>query len=107
MTVSFDVEVNLLEKMGIEEYQVDTFLFKNVKVYLSDGKDSFEAIFVGEVERDVVDFEFVIYDENGKILDTIVYELKDVEAYEERNLFCFVQNDLTGVSYFEVNIKND
>ena len=104
-TVSFDVKIDLLEEMGVVEYQVDNYIFKKVAVNYGSGRHSFEATVVGVSDADYVKFDIVIYDGNDNVLDTIEYEFLDVFQDEERDLFCIVESDLSKASYFEVVIK--
>ena len=104
-TVSFDIKIDLLEEMGVVEYQVDNYIFKKVAVNYGSGRHSFEATVVSVSDVDYVNFDILIYDDNDNILDTIEYEFVDVFAEEERDLFCIVEKDLSKASYFEVVIK--
>ena len=101
-TVSFDIKIDLLEEMGVVEYQVGNYVFNKVAVNYGSGSHSFEATVVSVNDEDYVNFDIIIYDENDNVLDTIEYEFLDVFAEEERDLFCIVDTDLSKASYFEV-----
>ena len=104
-TVSFEYEIDLLENMGIVEYQIGNYIFKKSKVNYGDGTHSFEATIVSAVDTDYDILDIIIYDEEGNVLDTIEYEFVGVFADEERYLFCVVTEDLSKASYFEVTMK--
>lgn len=99
--------VNLFEKMNIEEYVVDDFIFTNVNLSLNDGNDSVEVIFISNVSSDLILLELNLYDKDGEKLESIDFSIDGLFEGEERNLFCYVDIDLSKVDSFDIKIKND
>ena len=99
--------IDLFEKMDIEEYVVDDFVFTNINLSLNDGNDSIEVIFTSNISSDLVLFELNLYDKDEEKLESIDFSIDSLFEGEERNLFCYVDIDLSRVVSFDIKIKND
>ena len=99
--------IDLFEKMDIEEYVVDDFVFTNINLSLNDGNDSIEVIFTSNISSDLVLFELNLYDKDEEKLESIDFLIDSLFEGEERNLFCYVDIDLSRVVSFDIKIKND
>lgn len=104
-TISESKVINLLENVEQNEYKVEDLTFKDVTVFVNDGKDSFEATLLCDNARDTLSIEVNLYDKDKKKIKTLDFKLKDITEKDERILFCFVDENLFNVSSFDVEIK--
>lgn len=105
MTVSEDIEIYLLDNMEMDEYKVEDLTFKNVKISVSDGNDSFQATMLSENARDELKLEIILYNKEDKKVDTLEFELSNIEENDERSLFCMVDSDLYDSYSFKVRVR--
>ena len=104
-TISESKIINLLDNMKQDEYKVKDLTFKDVNVFVNEGKDSFEATLLCDNARDNLSIEVILYDKDKKKINTLDFKFKDIAEKDERILFCFVDENLFNVYSFEVAVK--
>lgn len=105
MTISEDIQIHLLENMELDEYEVEDLVFKDVLVSVSDGKDSFQATMLNKKARDKLNIEIILYNKEGKKVETLEFELLDLLENDERSVFCMTDSDLYDSYSFKVKVR--
>lgn len=105
MTISEDIQIHLLENMELDEYEVEDLVFKDVLVSVSGGKDSFQATMLNKKARDKLNIEIILYNKEGKKVETLEFELLDLLENDERSVFCMTDSDLYDSYSFKVKVR--
>lgn len=105
MIISEDIQIHLLENMELDEYEVEDLIFKDVLISVSEGKDSFQATMMNRNARDKLKLEVILYNKEGKKVETLEFEFLDLEENDERSVFCMTDSDLYDSYSFKVKVK--
>ena len=95
--------IDLLENMEVDSYKEE--LFEINQAIINNGFFEGLLFYTDENVSAILNFTIVIYNKEHKELERVDFEFVDVRENEERDLYCFIDKDLSDAYYFEVEIS--